>query len=309
MSKKISEYTNFVINNTFVANYLHNEPHKCELKDSPVLHPEGGNNPTKIKIRLFDDVNAMEFAVMDAVTSFYANQIYAFSVRDLIRYMSGSDDKNITAAQVKKMKTMLEHLSQTKLSMRIEEQIKNRKLKPSEIQNIHWLVQKDDCQIMKAPLLSFETLESRKCVIHEPPILYEYACKVCRQLVSIPPAFLKRIDGHSDTDRLFLIRYYLLRRLEYLRYRQQLGKATRNAHVIFYNSSIRHKGQDRGLMKHLMLRETKDPKRQQLEVHKCVKGILNYYKALQYIEDYEEIEDFQGNKVGIEILGSVRKAY
>lgn len=304
MSNTVRDHASFLINNTRVANYLYSEP-DCAGK-AVMLNVGGQGRSVPVYLKLYDNVSPLELAVLDAVSSLYASQIHSFSVRELICWMSGCGEKNITAARINKFTAILSHLCKTGISLHISEELRSRELESLTAEKVCYLEKLDDGLYMKGELLRLETLSSRKCVIHTPPLLYEYARRVNNQLLRIPSVLMKSIDGVRDTDRLLLIRYYLLRRLELLRYKQ--NAADERFRIIWYSRENENEGGDRGLFPQLMLNEdVRDQNPQRRSVHQNVLALLEHFKRNGYIESYEVITGERRVSMGIEITGNVAK--
>lgn len=313
----------FLINNTDIANYLHSEPK--ETKEVVSLNA-GSKEVGSIKVffTLDRDISVTELAVLDAVSSFYAAHIFSFSARRLIEYMNGSYGKSVSPEAVERITDILGKLRDTWICINITDEVKKRKTELGELKHSPHYVYREGSRnhYLQGTLLTF-VFEKRKFRLIAPPLLYDYAEKLNRRFQSIPYVLMEsRYDTDNteeteqkDTDtpqkkskrnsqQMFLIRYYLLRRLELLNYKQK-AKNSESYRKIWY-SRYNKKGGDKGLMS--QLDTDADRKLLRRRIYSHVTELLDYFQSVGYIEDYELFEkDSRGFIEYIRIKGEIRK--
>lgn len=234
--------------------------------------------------------------VADAIYTLYKKyDRSSFSAGQVLRALSGDERQTLTVQKKREIIQSIEHLRNTSIVIRCEEEMKEREKKkeqpqvgPSSFQGAFLNVREKDGRYF------FEFEKGGN-----PMPLYAYG-EVTRQMISFPRALLcVRDDGRKlrDSAETVFAKRYLIRRLEILRNKQK------NKSSGFQSISLR---EDRELAAQLRLNENfpsralRMQKRRRLQAP--VLEILAYFKEIQYIQDY----DYQKAAQRVEIVGQVQ---
>ena len=176
----------------------------------------------------------MDMALTDAVYSLYVQGKRCFSARELLHFMNGSTG-SIANKRIEATEAALKRLSETRFGIIFTDEAKKRNLSvtsdmffslnQNELEHEEYVIngaflplemQEAASDLKKPPRIRFR--------IVQPPPLCEYASIVNHQIIQFSPVLLKKIDGLQATERNFLIRYYLIHRIEMFRYQKKKQK-------------------------------------------------------------------------------------
>lgn len=260
-----------------------------------------------VAFRLTDALSIMDCVILDAAAAFYIAaqrgvDCAEFSAEDLAEFMYGS-----VKARRKDIGAALDRLSNIEIEIEISEEVKMR-LGSNEdsgymedIGNMANLVQKNGDyrkgMTLKGFLLPLERVKGKKYRFEEGkiPVLYEYANVVNSQYKTYSPLLLGELEADGgatlNTERVLLERYYLIGRLELLRYflsKKRFDKFKRSDTIGFGR-------EDKPTNILLYLTWEKEQvwawSKTQLshsrnKVFEEVKMLLEHFKKIGYIKDY-----------------------
>lgn len=265
-----------------------------------------------VAFSLTDVLSMTDCVILDAATAFYAASqrgadCAEFSAADLAEFMYGS-----AKARRKDVGAALDRLCGIEIAIEISEEVKMRLGSNNEpdryledIGDMANLVQKDgdysEGMTLKGPLLPLERIKVKNSKYRyrfaqgKVPVLYEYASAVNSQYKTYSPLLLKELEADGgetlNTERVLLERYYLIGRLELLRYflsqkrfdkfkRSEtigFGKEDKPMNILLYLTWEREQvwAWSKTQLSHSRNR-----------VFEEVKKLLEYFKQIGYIKDY-----------------------
>lgn len=325
--------------NTKLANFLRRTRDNTGVHTIEVSSRSSKAN-VKIKYYLASDTPLTFFdcAVMDAVLTFYSNDILDFNVRGLMKLMYGRTDITVSSALRDKICGTLDKLEEAQMFIDITEECRMRNIADDEVNSLANLMIDDerndkDIKSILEEMFGKESSSPRTMIwgellplkrmtenrikwrITRAPLLYEYGEKIANQRIRYSSLLQQQIDKKEtyDTEKRMLIKYYLIHHLEVLRYLLESGSegANRQRRIRLYD----RRDPDIGIIPCLSSK-TADPEEGELiddspyfarnlrSVCKEIERVLGHFKAIGYIGEYRKCESANGIIV-YDITGSV----
>lgn len=260
------------IANTRLANFLRQTRSNQGVH---TLEVSGRSSKANIRVKYNmisnEPLTFFDCAVMDAVLTFYANDILDFNVRGLLKLMYGRNDITISPILHTKICDTLNKLKETEMIIDITEECRMRDIDKEKLNGLVNLMSERDrgfeyvrnglTEMFGAEETSARTmlwgsllpLEERskertgeqktknriKWRITRAPLLYEYGEKIANQRIRYAWQLQEQItdEKEPDTENRMLIKYYLIHHLEVLRYLLNSGseRANRQRRIRLYN--------------------------------------------------------------------------
>lgn len=307
----------FYINNTQLVNKLKQRGNMLEankLYKSKISPKSDVCVKYKITREISEPLNMLDFLILDVAYMIYKDyETYyqgKFTVRQLIHAISGGKE-SCSEKRIEEFTKEIEKLCNTKITIDYSEEAKSRKLG------------KGDYKIEDMPLLPVEKV-GKKYKFYDKPPLYKYA-EVNNQVIAVSENLFCCNNTVKNTYRNFLIKYALLHELEVMNY----VKTSCYAHdeIMYFRKSDRKSESDKGLLTQIdwcLDEDKKDMVKYPSDIEKnlttvvglhtikniteTAKKILDYYKSIGYINEYELIRRTpKGAVVGIKIIGEIKK--
>lgn len=339
------------INNTKIANHL--RKNRIETGTEYPLTISSDKKTAIIRFMLTykgedeNDENKsltfMDCAVMDAVLSHYYNlcnnkklKLSAeFTVRDLIAFMQGRQDKaavSVSKSMETKIKGILEKLKNMEMTIDITQECRimrgltDAALKEKNISCLLPIGGGDSPIILRGSLLPWVYANSQKTKFRidkkKKPLLYEYSDKINSQIIIYSSVLLAGIEDSEKKSRVtaarFLERYYLIHQIEVLKYMLTNKKKTAKnivdsqREIILYDMNEDYSG---------IIPKVTDPykgeysdylrsdifRRRKKNISKEINDHLKYFQSKGYIEGYDasDPKEFPVYK----ITGTVRDSF
>ena len=326
LSKESKLNINGYYNNTSIENHIR------ELANSPALAKEEyvdkyclvkvsgrGSDKARTAFRLTETVSLMDCVILDAAAAFYhaakkGEDCAEFSAGDLAEFMYGSKKahrKDIGGALDRLSKIVIEIGISEELQMRISSKKKQEEYRQN-IDNMVSLVEKDHDYSkgihLKGLLLPIEKTgdagNTYRFTENAAPVLYEYALVVNQQYIIYSPKLLAELEGSRgtktdstwNTERVLLERYFLIGKLEVMRYHLSKNRLDRfgNANRIYFGK----KEQPLNILFHLTWTSDKVTKWANTQLSHCskdvfeeVKKVLDHFTDIKYITGYIPVEE------------------
>lgn len=253
-----------------------------------------------ISFEISDDLSYYDCAVADAIFTLYKNEYQKFSLNQLIKVLSGNTGKALTEQNKPELLQSLKRLRSTNIRIDCTSEMKARGK----------LLDKNSTYILEGAFLTLEDTKKKYYLkdIEDMP-LYKYA-EENRQIIAVLPSLLDVYDVSTqkpltNTSENILIKRYLIQRLEIMRFNNNIGRE------ITYSWKETGTAKMRGMLHELEIDidsySSKESRRHKfLDIHATVKKILEYYKQLNYITDYEVTRAHMDGAIkGVRILGDI----
>lgn len=251
--KQSSEKSGYILNSA-IANFLRSHKDNSGLQKCLISKK---SSPQKYYVRFFlsspetkdPSISFFETAVMDAIISLYANNCVDFSLHSLIEFMFGQEKKICSPKLKSEISEAIDNLSKLEMAIDITDECKMRDIKLKELIHDEFVKEriKKGFEALKSSLGKRNSAELRELAesgknhvflfgqilpcelisseknkyrIYAPPLLYLYAEKISRQIISYPLTLLKHSDAVKDTRQRFLLRHFLLQRIYQMKYQK-----------------------------------------------------------------------------------------
>lgn len=304
-----------VINNTLVAQELREG--KSGQQFCMALTKEEGGKAVELEYTLSEPLSTLDCCVADAIYTVsvrrWADGVpdadAVLSPRELVKALSGDPKPTITVQKMKELYDSIQRLQADHFQMDCWEVLRERKLAG---------IGPDELRSYDGPFLNLriEELErgteagqtglpaGREKSVWElgdgkrvrisfqngvlPLFLHSYGAAV-NQMITVPSYLLHVHDGsrhQSNTTEILCLKWALVHRMEIIRYKE---KKQENVQT-WCRISFRGKGR---LLRELQYDRKGGSKavaeQRERRLHKSVRKVLEYYKQIQYISDYQEM--------------------
>lgn len=276
----------YYMNNTKLAGEIRNGRYAPgELRACRVFR----DGSAETSYALSEVLSRLDCQTLDAVYTIFKNGRKDFTAGEVLRILSGSASQN--AKKEREIEGALDRLMGTEISIHCTEEMRKRKKAGG-----------DEEIVLSGACLSARREKNRyhflSADIAGALPLYAYA-ELTRQMIAFPARLLDVQTGKgrlTNTTENIFIKRFLIRRLEVLRNRN--NQSTGNMRVI----SLQDSGE---LLSEIGMNEreyeSKTARRQkQRNIRQTVLGILQYYRQIGYIQDYED------DGASVKILGEIR---
>lgn len=266
--------------------------------------PTRGNQKTiKVLVSFAEDehittsqqLTLYDLAVLDSVYTLYVNQCTAFSPEMVVRAMSGNLSQDVTSTKRDRVVESLDRLSRIQIMIDCTDEFRARgKIKAQEkICYQSYLLPLEKVCIT---LGNQKTLQGYHLI--KVPALYQYAAQI-NQIASVPAEVFAA--GHiSATEEVILIRRYLIRRIEAMRNKRNRVASKR----ISYEWHDAKTTETKGMFSAFGYKNKPGDstwRTKKARFHRAVTSILDGFKSVGYIKDYETVRDRQSSILGVEI--------
>lgn len=248
---------------------------------------------------LIEPFEPFDFLVLDAIYTLYYDKYKRFSIHDILRVITYNEKVALTPKRSKQIKNSIYKMIGMKIAINAKNEASMRKLSPDKIK--HLREYNDFLPITR--LIDSDNGNDRFEIKNAPP-LYEYAELINRQIIAVPKILFvcnntapneisKELSNTIDT---IMLKRYIICRIEFMRNkRNKQGERKIKYESVFEKVGIvRESYQSETAFRHKCRK-----------VYNKVQALLEYYKAIGYIEDYEITTRALGDADGVRIKGKI----
>ncbi len=305
-------------NTTKIANIIRKHNDLAGVERSIYVEKDGDKKPVYVTLLISQNLTNFDMDVADVIYTLYKKKVTTITPTKVLRGLSG-DPKQVAKIGYTKDRIIecIDKLCKTEIDIECHQQMINRGEPIEYLGGYPFLVATKSAKGDKYEIKRYaENGKVDKKTYYENFFmpLYGYM-EILRQVVDFPSVLLNPVNGINNSIENIQIKRYLIRRLEIKRY-QIDTKADENLSekIVYYYPSHNKGGGVAGMFPLLNISkknfESKDSwKHKRQKTHDKVVVILDQYKELKYIDNYEINKAGRGMLYGVTIEGQIHNPY
>lgn len=314
-------------NVTKVANSIRKSKNLAGKEVKIKVEKDKEGNDIYVVLLISNNLSNFDMDVADAIYTMYKKKKAIITPTGVLRILSGDDTQALKKGYNKKaIIESIEKLRNTTIDIECKQQMENRG-ETIEYFGGYSFLHVDDYTIGEKYKINYykkKEMVDRNTYYEEFFMpLYGYM-EVLRHAIGFPPNILDvkgYLEGKNSEVKFtnsienIQIKRYLIRRLEIKR-RRMNGKIDEKSEekIVYYYHSHKKDGGEEGMFSQLDIQETnyatKDSwKHKRQNVHNKVIQILEVYKEMGYIQNYDIYKTSKGMFYGVVIVGSIQNPH